>query len=201
MLCLRAHVVYTNTYTKGLNTSMKEIEELKDTLDNLIDSSSDLNVLIEFEEMLDNLNIYAYKNWEYGEVIAGPEVTRYWITITLMYPYKMMPDPDGALRLTKHGARVFFGKDTFMEPKKIQTPDDLMAPDPTTGKRKPVRVKKPIWLVTIEMPRQFVDDFESNKITINGMDIDLEEVEGAYDTDYDNEMNPDKSDLGVTDDS
>ena len=37
---------------------MKEIEELKDTLDNLIDSSSDLNVLIEFEEMLDNL-----KNW------------------------------------------------------------------------------------------------------------------------------------------
>ena len=180
---------------------MKEIEELKDTLDNLIDSSSDLNVLIEFEEMLDNLNIYAYKNWEYGEVIAGPEVTRYWITVTLMYPYKMMPDPDGALRLTKHGARVFFGKDTFMEPKKIQTPDDLAPPDPTTGKRKPVRVKKPIWLVTIEMPRQFVDDFESNKITINGMDIDLEEVEGAYDTDYDNEMNPDKSDLGVTDDS
>lgn len=51
------------------------------------------------------------------------------------------------------------------------------------------------------MPRQFVDDFESNKITINGMDIDLEEVEGAYDTDYDNEMNPNKADLGVTDDS
>ena len=37
---------------------MKEIEELKDTLDNLVDSSSDLNVLIDFEEVLDNLNIY-----------------------------------------------------------------------------------------------------------------------------------------------
>ena len=32
---------------------MKEIEELKQTLDNLVDSSNDLNVLIEFEEVLD----------------------------------------------------------------------------------------------------------------------------------------------------
>ena len=43
---------------------MKEIEELKQTLDNLVDSSNDLNVLLEFEEVLDNLNIYSYKNWE-----------------------------------------------------------------------------------------------------------------------------------------
>jgi hypothetical protein len=175
---------------------MKEIEELKQTLDNLVDSSSDLNVLIEFEEVLDNLNIYSYKNWEYGEVIAGPEVTKYWITVTLMYPYKMMPDPDAALRLVKHGARVFMGKETFMEPVKVVTPDDLQPTD-EQGKRKPKRVKRPIWLVTIEMPREFVNDFESNKITINGMDIDMSEVEGAYDSDYDNEMNPDKQDLGI----
>ena len=175
---------------------MKEIEELKDTLDNLVDSSSDLNVLMEFEEVLDNLNIYSYKNWEYGEVIAGPEVTKYWVTVTLMYPYKLMPDPDAAMRLTKHGARVFYGKDTFMEPIKIQTPDDL-EPTGEDGKRRPKRIKRPIWLVTIEMPRQFVDDFESSKITINGMDIDLADVEGAYDTDYDNELNPEKEDLGI----
>ena len=175
---------------------MKEIEELKDTLDNLVDSSSDLNVLIDFEEVLDNLNIYSYKNWEYGEVIAGPEVTKYWVTVTLMYPYKLMPDPDAAMRLIKHGARVFYGKDTFIEPIKITSPDDLM-PEDENGKRKPKRLKKPIWLVTIEMPRQFVSEFDSNKITINGMDIDMSEVEGAYDSDYDNEMNPDKQDLGI----
>jgi hypothetical protein len=175
---------------------MKEIEELKDTLDNLVDSSSDLNVLIDFEEVLDNLNIYSYKNWEYGEVIAGPEVTKYWVTVTLMYPYKLMPDPDAAMRLIKHGARVFYGKETFIEPIKITSPDDLM-PEDENGKRKPKRTKKPIWLVTIEMPRQFVNEFDSNKITINGMDIDMSEVEGAYDSDYDNEMNPDKQDLGI----
>ena len=43
----------------------------------------------------------------------------------------------------------------------------------------------------------FVSEFDSNKITINGMDIDMSEVEGAYDSDYDNEMNPDKQELGV----
>jgi hypothetical protein len=153
-------------------------------------------VLIDFEEVLDNLNIYSYKNWEYGEVIAGPEVTKYWVTVTLMYPYKLMPDPDAAMRLIKHGARVFYGKDTFIEPIKITSPDDLM-PEDENGKRKPKRLKKPIWLVTIEMPRQFVNEFDSNKITINGMDIDMSEVEGAYDSDYDNEMNPDKQDLGI----
>ena len=175
---------------------MKEIEELKQTLDNLVDSSNDLNVLLEFEEVLDNLNIYSYKNWEYGEVIAGPEVSKYWVTVTLMYPYKLMPDPDAALRLKKHGARVFYGKDVFKEPKKIMTPDDL-EPTGEDGKRRPKRISKPIWLVTIEMPRQFVSEFDSNKITINGMDIDMSEVEGAYDSDYDNEMNPDKQELGV----
>jgi len=178
---------------------MKEIEELKNTLDNLVDSSSDLNVLLEFEEVLDNLNIYSFKNWEYGEVIAGPEVTKYWITVTLMYPRKMMPDPDASMRLTKHGARVFYKKDIFQEPKQVKTPDDLGPADPKTGKRYPKRVKKPIWLVRIEMPRQFVDEFESNKLTINGMDIDMSEVQSAYDSDYNSELNPDKTDLNLED--
>ena len=178
MLCLRAHVVYTTTYTKGLNTYMKEIEELKATLDNLVDSSSDLNVLLEFEEVLDNLNIYAYKNWESGEVVAGPEVTKYWVNVTLMYPRKLMPDPDAAMRLIKHGARVFFGKEEFIEPVKVVTPDDLEPAD-ENNKRKPKRKKTPVWLVRIEMPRQFVNEFDSNKITVNGVDIDMSEVEGA----------------------
>ena len=59
-----------------------ELEQLKQTLDDIVDSSSNLNVLIEFEEVLDNLHLYSYKNWEFGEVIAGPEVSRYWIVST-----------------------------------------------------------------------------------------------------------------------
>lgn len=173
----------------------KELDELKQTLDNLVDSSSDLNVLLEFEEVLDNLHIYAYKNWEYGEVIAGPEVTRYWISVTLMYPEKLMPDPDAALRLIKHGAKVYYKKDVLKEPVKIVTPDDLGPVEPRSLQRKAKVKETPIWLVQIDMPRDFVDEFESSKITINGQDIDLGDVDSAYDSDYDNDLNPDKEEI------
>ena len=172
-----------------------EIEQLKNTLDNIIDSSSNLNVLLEFEEVLDNLHIYSYKNWEYGEVLAGPEVSRYWVTVSLMYPYKMMPDPDGALRLTKHGARVFYYQDELLEPIKITKPDDLGPTDSRTGERKPKMKKSKVWVVTIEMPRDFVSEFESAKVTINGVDVDLSDVDSAYDSDYDNEIAPAKDDV------
>ena len=45
------------------------------------------------------------------------------------------------------------------------------------------------------MPRSFVDDFESSKITINGTDIDLSEVDGAYNTDQGNNLAPEKDDI------
>lgn len=172
-----------------------EIEQLKNTLDNLVDSSSDLNVLLEFEEVLDSLHIYSYRNWEYGEVIAGPDVSRYWITVALMYPRKMMPDPDAALRLIKHGAKVYYKKDELFEPVKITKPEDLGDPDPKTGQPMPKKKKTPVWIVTIEMPRDFVNEFESSKITINGIEIDMSEVDSAYDTDYKNEIAPDKNNL------
>ena len=78
-----------------------ELQQIKDALDSIVDSSSNLDVLMEFEEVLDALHVYSYANWADGEILAGPEVTRYWITVSLLYPYKKMPDPDGALRLIK----------------------------------------------------------------------------------------------------
>ena len=52
-----------------------------------------------------------------------------------------------------------------------------------------------VWVVVIEMPREFVDEFESDKITINGVDIDMSEVDGAYDSDQDNDIAPDKNEI------
>ena len=35
--------------------------------------------------VLDNLNVYAYKNLLKGEAVEGPKIERYWVTVTLMY--------------------------------------------------------------------------------------------------------------------
>lgn len=69
-----------------------------------------LDILLAFEEYLDNLDIYTFKNWIDGDVVEGPLVRRYWATIVLKYAYEKMPDPVGGLRILKHGGKVRFLK-------------------------------------------------------------------------------------------
>ena len=68
---------------------------------------------------------YAYKNWQYGEVVDGPKMGRHWITVTLMYPNKLMPDPNGANRLVNYDCKVNYRKAVYVTPVKIKTQDDL----------------------------------------------------------------------------
>ena len=66
-------------------------------------SEGSLLTLLDFERVLDELDIYAFKNWEIGELVAGPEIGKYTVTVTFMWPEKMMPDPRGAVRLGEQG--------------------------------------------------------------------------------------------------
>ena len=69
-----------------------------------------LDMLLEFEKVLDDVGVYAYKNWMLGEVVEGPLLERYWFNVTLMYPRKEMPDPDAMRRLDKYGCKVEYVK-------------------------------------------------------------------------------------------
>lgn len=164
---------------------MIDPQDIKDTINSIYDGNTKLDMLLEFEGVLDNLHLYAYKNWSKGEVVAGPDISRYWIEATLMYPEKLMPDPTGALRLTKHGCYVYFQKETYIVSVPIKDPDDLEQND--KGERKPKKAKKNVWLVRIVMPRHFVDEFQSEKITVNGVEIDMSDVSDAYEQGLDSE--------------
>ena len=74
-------------------------------LDNNINSNSALETLMQVDNVLERLNVYAYQNWIEGEVVEGPRIERYWVTVTLMYPRKLMPDPSGAERILDFGAK------------------------------------------------------------------------------------------------
>ena len=164
---------------------MVQINDIKDTIDSIYDGNTKLDMLLEFESILDNLHLYAHKNWINGEVADGPHISRYWVEATLMYPKKMMPDPDGELRLTKHGCYVYLQEEDFIVNVDINSPDDLETSD--RGERKPKKAKKPVWLVKIVMPRHFVDEFNSSKIEVNGVEIDLSDVDDAYQEGLDGE--------------
>lgn len=155
-------------------------------LDNLkanTSRNSALETLMNLESVIDHANIYAYKNWQEGEIVEGPHIDRYWVTVTLMYPHKLMPDPEGAERLLKHGCKVYYAKDELETAAKLKSPDDTKGQDNATGKRpgqtRARMIKKPIWLITLVVPRKFMDDIEASKLRIEDQAINSDSVEQA----------------------
>jgi len=161
---------------------MDQLDIIKQ-LDKNINRNSALDVLLQVDSVLDSLNIYAYKNWIEGEIVDGPHIERYWVTLTLMYPHKLMPDPAGAERILAKGGKVFFAKDELITAAKLVTPDDVAEIEDERRPNMPAakKIKRPIWLITLELPRTFLDSMTSDKVKIDDLSIDTQTVEDAYD--------------------
>ncbi|MBH18746.1 MAG: hypothetical protein CMD91_04195 [Gammaproteobacteria bacterium] len=172
----------------------QEFESINDNINSIHGSETLLDLLLEWEDVLDSLDIYAFKNWKKGELVDGPQIEKYWITCTIMYPYKLMPDPDATKRLTKHGIKVSYKEDHYLKPAKLVHPEDSETranEEPFTdegqkkrseGKRRAKLIKIPTWLVKIEIPRHFIDEFLADTAGTSGDDdIKLEDVKDAYD--------------------
>ena len=71
--------------------------------------------------MLDELDLYVYKNWEDGELVAGPKIKRHWV-ICSMWPQEQM-SPMGGKRLLDYDCKVTYKKDLSIP--KIKNPDDI----------------------------------------------------------------------------
>lgn len=146
---------------------------------NLAEQETALDMLLEFEKTMDQAGMFAYKNWELGELVDGPHVDRYWITTTWMYPKKLMPDPQAGLRLLKYDCKVQFVEDHYIEIERVLGPENLQ---PDVDQNKKAKSKKlPVWLVTISMPRRFVDDSYEGVFQISGEEIDISDIQAAWD--------------------
>jgi hypothetical protein len=42
-------------------------------------TDSAVNTLLDFERVIDELDIYAFKNWKRGELVAGPKYEKYFV--------------------------------------------------------------------------------------------------------------------------
>lgn len=160
-------------------TSMTNLDKIKKTLVNISKGEGMLDMLIEFERTLDNAELFSYRNWILGEIVDGPHISRYWFKVTLMYPEKMMPDPDAGLRLIKIGAKVSFRKGTFHKPVKVRGPADWADPESKRAKM----AEHKVWLVDIDMPLKYINrGIERNDDIIqNDIDKMNAELAGAFD--------------------
>lgn len=152
-----------------------DLDSIKKTLVGISRGDTILDTLLEFERTLDNAEVFAYKNWILGELVEGPDIGRYWYTVTFMYPYKKMPDPNAGLRLTKLGAKVSYKKGNFKRPTKVKGPADWV--DPETKRAK--MLDSDIWLVTIELPLKYIQRGLEHTDDIIQQDIDATNAELA----------------------
>lgn len=176
---------FVDKYYKELTGQLimaTHLEDIKQQLALVASDKTKLDMLMEFEKTLDTANLYAYKNWISGELVAGPEIERYWFTCKFMYPYKMMPDPLGGMRLHKYGCKVSFEKGVFESPVKVSGRESYR-----DTYSKAARLKKhPVWIVTIQMPKKFMDERLIDEIdNVNSIGVDTSDISAAYDSGVD----------------
>ena len=145
-------------------------------------SEGSLLTLLDFERVLDELDLYAFKNWQIGELVSGPTIGKYRVTCIFMWPEKLMPDPRGARRLLPFDCEIKFKKTTMKVPMKIRNPDDFRP-----GTHKARLVEKKIWLVEISMPKALMSDIRTGSVELEDEEVDLEDLDQAYEQDLDQE--------------
>jgi hypothetical protein len=155
-----------------------------ETIKGIYTSDGMMSTLLDFERVLDESDLYAYRHWELGELVAGPKVKRYTVGCMFMYPLKLMPDPRGAKRLLTVGCDIKFKKTKIKVPAQIKGPMDYKP-----GTHYPKMIEREIWLVSIEMPKELMNDIREGSIDLAGQTMDLEELDSAYENDLDKEGN------------
>ena len=112
--------------------------------------------------------------------MAGPEIGKYRVSATFMWPEKLMPDPRGAKRLLTFDCNVEYMRKEIKIPVKITDPSDYRP-----GTKKAKLTTKKVWLVEITMPKALMNDIRTGSIEMEDQDIDLDELDAAYDEDLD----------------
>ena len=161
----------------------KPISDVIENTKDIFMTDSALTSLLDFERVLDELDTYVFAHWKEGELVEGPVYEKYFVTCTFMWPHKMMPDPRGGERLLDYDCEVYYAKDQLEYPIKVEDPDDFEA-----GTKMPKMAKKPIWLVTIVMPKKLMQEIQQGSLELEGATLDMEDIESAYEEGNDEAM-------------
>ena len=181
---------FTQTFPVLININMsqdlfknkEDYWNVAENIRNLYLSEGSLLTLLDFERVLDSVDIYAFKNWALGELVEGPNQGSYTVSCTFMWPKEIMPDPRGAKRLLPFDCSVTYNKRTIEIPVEVKTPDDY-EPGTKLGRL----IKKPVWLVEIVMPKALMSDIRSGSIELEDQVIDLQDLDDSYANDLDQE--------------
>jgi len=141
---------------------MADIKDVIQNIEQIYGSNNSLNMLKDFERVIDELDVYVFDNWIDGELIAGPKESRYFVECTFMWPKEKIPEPIGGQRLLDYGCKVQFAESRMAKVRKIKTPDDIRP-----GTRKGKIDQEDIWMVKIIMPKKLMNDINRGYRTLD----------------------------------
>jgi len=171
---------FLNNKDKPIFKDGEDYWQVAENIRDIYLSEGSLSTLLDFERVLDELDLYAFKNWQIGELVAGPNISKYRVSVIFMWPEDLMPDPRGGRRLLPFDCEVKYKKTTMKIPIKITDPSDYRP-----GTKKARITEKKIWLVEITMPKSLMSDIRTGSIEMEDQDIDLEDLDSAYEQDLD----------------
>ena len=151
---------------------MADIKDIINNIEQVYGSNNSLNLLKDFERVIDELDVYVYENWIDGELVSGPHESRYFVECTFMWDEDKMPEPAGGKRLLEYGCKVKVAEDQLAVVRKIKTPDDIRP-----GTRKGKIDHKNVWLVKIMMPKKLMSDINRGYTELDKNKI--EDIVGA----------------------
>ena len=164
-----------------INKIMANKIKLYDVLDNTKNiylSNNALENLLDFERVLDTLDLYVFENWDKGELIEGPMHSRYFVECSFMWPHKLMPNPLGAKRLLDYDITVTYKKSKLTKPVK----DLDVYPKKADGQEAHQQIETKemsIWIVNIKIPRKLMTNIERGYVEFEGEKLDMEDIEKA----------------------
>ena len=165
---------------RELFKSHEDYWQVADNIKRLYMSEGSLATLLDFERVLDELDIYAFRNWDRGELVAGPKMGKYRVSATFMWPEDLMPDPRGGRRLLPFDCQVEYRRIMMKIPIRINNPSDYQP-----GTKKARIIEKPVWLVEITMPKSLISDIRTGSVELEDEEIDLKDLDDAYEKDLD----------------
>ena len=172
----------SKTIDQAIFRNGEDYWQVSENIRDIYMSEGSLLTLLDFERVLDELDLYAFRNWQIGELVSGPDIGKYRVTCIFMWPEKLMPDPRGARRLLPFDCDVKFKKTNMKVPMKIEDPSDYRP-----GTKKARLIEKKIWLASIAMPKSLMSDIRTGSIELEDQDIDLADLDDAYEQDLDQE--------------
>lgn len=171
-------------------TNIKDVIENTKTI-SMTDSA--VNTLLDFERVIDELDVYTFANWKKGELVVGPKYEKYFVTCAFMWPYKQMPDPRGGERLLDYGCEIKYKKDHLQYPVKIKDPKDFKP-----GTKVPKMARIPVWLVEIVMPKTLMQEINQGSVELESGKVDAEDIEQSYEEGLDDDMYKTEAEAPVT---